>query len=100
MCYEEQNEQWERKPRVGPQNGSGVAGFVLALVAFFFSWVPVFGTLIWLCGLIFSSVGLAQAGEKQKNDLAVAGLVVSIGSLILWVCSLASCVMTLAPAFG
>lgn len=62
------------------KNGMATAGFVLALVTIFLGWIPVLGWIIWLLGLIFSSVGLAKAkkvGGKGKG-LAIAGLVISL----------------------
>jgi hypothetical protein len=62
------------------KNGIATAGFVLALVALFLGWIPVLGWIIWLLGLIFSSVGLAKAKKvKGKGKgLAIAGLVISL----------------------
>ena len=60
-------------------NGVGTAGFVLALIAVFLSWVPVLGWIIWLLGLILSFVGVF----KQPKGLAIAGLVISLIGIIL-----------------
>ena len=62
-----------------PGNGLGIAGFVLALIAVFTSWIPVLGWIIWLLGLIFSAVG----SFKKPRGLAVAGLIISLAGLIL-----------------
>ena len=35
-------------------NGMGTAGFVLALIGFFFSWIPILGWVIWFLGVLFS----------------------------------------------
>ncbi len=59
-------------------NGIGVAGFVLALIALFLGWVPVWGWLLWLLGLIFSFCGIF----KTPRGLAVAGLIISLVDLI------------------
>lgn len=59
-------------------NGMGIAGFVLALVGLFLSWVPVLGWIIWLLGLIFSCVGLF----RRPKGLAIAGLCISCLGLI------------------
>ena len=60
-------------------NGMGVAGFVLALIAAFFGWIPVLGWILWVLGLIFSFVGIF----KRPRGLAIAGLVISMIGLVL-----------------
>lgn len=60
-------------------NGTGVAGFVLALIALFLGWIPVLGWILWLLGLILSFVGIF----KKPKGLAIAGLVISLLGLIL-----------------
>ena len=60
-------------------NGVGVAGFVLALIALFFGWVPVLGWILWLLGLILSACGLFKA----PRGLAIAGLIISLIGVIL-----------------
>lgn len=62
------------------KNGMATAGFVLALITIFLGWIPVLGWIIWLLGLIFSSVGLAKAKkvEGKGKGLAIAGLVISL----------------------
>lgn len=62
-------------------NGIGVAGFVLAIIALFLGWIPIFGWLIWLLGLIFSFVGVFKA----PRGFAIAGLVISLIGIILLV---------------
>jgi ABC-type long-subunit fatty acid transport system fused permease/ATPase subunit len=62
-------------------NGVGTAGFVLAICALIFGWVPVLGWIIWLLGLILSIVGIT----RNPKGLAIAGLVISLLGLILLV---------------
>lgn len=61
-------------------NGMGIAGFVIALVSWFFCC----GSLSWL-GLIFSIIGLNNA--KRHNDsgkgISIAGLTISIIGLLI-----------------
>ncbi len=61
------------------KNGMGTAGFILALLGFFLSWIPILGWIMWLLGLIFSIVGLF----KEPKGFAVAGLIISLISLIV-----------------
>lgn len=67
-----------REP-VRASNGMGTTGFVLALIGFFLSWVPILGWIIWLLGLIFSFVGIFKA----PRGLAIAGLVISLIAFIV-----------------
>lgn len=60
-------------------NGVGTAGFVLSLIGLFFFWVPFFGWLIWLLGLILSFVGVF----KSPRGLAITGLVISLLDFVL-----------------
>lgn len=62
-------------------NGIGTAGFVLALIAIFFGWIPFLGWIIWLLGLIFSFVGVF----KEPKGLSIAGLVISLIGFILMI---------------
>ncbi len=62
------------------KNGIGTAGFVLALLAFLFCWVPVLDIILWILGAIFSLVGIFRA----PRGLAIAGTVISfIGIIVL-----------------
>lgn len=62
-------------------NGAGTAGFVMALLALIFSWVPVLDFILWILGAIFSFIGVF----KKPRGLAIAGLVISfIGIIILF----------------
>lgn len=60
-------------------NGTGTAGFVLALIALFFGWIPLAGWLLWFLGMILSFIGVF----KKPRGLAIAGLVISFIGIIL-----------------
>ena len=60
-------------------NGSGVAGFVLALLGLIFSWIPVLNWILWILGLIFSIIGVT----KKPKGLAIAGLIISFIAIIV-----------------
>lgn len=62
---------------VNRTNGLGVAGFVMALIALFLGWIPVFGWIVWVLGFIFSACGLVKA----PRGLAIAGFVISLVGL-------------------
>ncbi len=74
-------------PAGGKGNGIGVAGFVLALVGFLLGWIPVLNWILWLLGLILSGVGVT----REPRGLAIAGLVISLISLIFILVVFASC---------
>ncbi len=80
----------QQSPR---SNGIGVAGFVLALIALFLGWVPVWGWLLWLLGLIFSFCGIF----KTPRGLAVAGLIISLVDLIFLIL-LSLCILVVLSA--
>jgi hypothetical protein len=63
-------------------NGLGVAGFVLGLIGLFTPFLFLFGFL----GFLFSFIGVF----KEPRGLAIAGLVISIISLILGLVLVAS----------
>lgn len=62
-----------QQPEAKKSNGIGTAGFVLAIIAIFLSWVPTVGWILWVLGLIFSFVGVF----KEPKGLSIAGLVIS-----------------------
>ena len=63
----------------GKKNGLGIAGFVVALVALVFCWVPIFNWILWAVGLILSFIAIF----KQPKGFAIAGLVISLAGLVL-----------------
>lgn len=71
----------------GSGQGLGVAGFVISLIAFFISVVPVIGVWALIPGivaLIFCAVAFSQAKRSDSpKGLFIAGLAVSIVVLII-----------------
>lgn len=74
-------QQVYQRPR---NNGLGIAGFVLALCAWIFSWVPVVNLLTWILGLVFSFIGMFKA----PRGLAIAGFVISVIGIVILVLAL------------
>lgn len=64
------------------RNGAGVAGFVIACFALLCCWIPIFDLVFAIIGIVCSAIGLGK-DKKTGRGLAVAGLVLSIISLIL-----------------
>lgn len=59
----------------------GTAGFVLAVLALVFFWMPFVGGLMWFLGLLFSFIGLF----KRPRGLAVAGFITSLVGLVVMI---------------
>lgn len=74
-------------------NGLGIAGFVCALCAAVFSWIPILNWILWIVGLVLSGIGVT----KQPKGLAIAGLVISLVSLVL-IIAIIGCVAGVAGA--
>lgn len=77
-------------------NGIGTAGFILSIITLILGWIPIFGWIIWLLGLIFSFAGLF----RRPRGLAIAGFVVSLIDLIciLFVFALIAAALGIAGA--
>lgn len=72
-------------------NGLGTAGFVLSLIAFLISWIPIVSGILWFLGLIFSFIGLF----RSPRGLAIAGFVISF----IWIIVVCIIGATLAVYF-
>lgn len=57
------------------QNGMGIAGFTVSLISLLV--LPLF---LGMLGVILSSLGLSN--ESPKKGLAIAGLIISIFSIV------------------
>jgi hypothetical protein len=73
-------------------NGMAVAGMVLGIIGFVFSFIPcawVLGMLLGIKGVIFSGIGLGHAAKVgQGKGMAVTGLIMSILAIIwapIWI---------------
>lgn len=60
-------------------NGTGTAGFILALISLVLSWVPGVGWIVWFLGFLLSFIGMFKA----PRGLAIAGFIISIIDLII-----------------
>jgi hypothetical protein len=72
--YQNYNQPMYNQPPIQEKNGIGLAGFIISIIAFFLGWIPVFGWILWLLGLIFSTVGIF----KKPKGFAIAGLIISL----------------------
>ncbi|NYJ05832.1 DUF4190 domain-containing protein [Petropleomorpha daqingensis] len=71
-------------------NGLGIAGFVCGLVGLILCWVPWFGMLLGVVGIVLSGIAISQ-GKKRgtSTGLAIAGLVCGILAVLAFVLLLA-----------
>jgi hypothetical protein len=77
-------------PQQQPGNGIGIAGFVCGLVGLILCWVPWFGALLGLVGIVLSGIGISQGKKNGASiGLAVAGLVCGILAVLAFVLLLA-----------
>ncbi|MBR1940426.1 MAG: hypothetical protein IJ845_03725 [Bacteroidaceae bacterium] len=60
-------------------NGFGTAGFIMALLGMFLSWVPGIGWILWFLGFIFSVIGLFG----HPKGLAITGFIISIIDFVI-----------------
>ena len=60
-------------------NSLGLAGMVLSILGCMLGWIPVFGWVVWVLGLVFSSIGM----NRQPKLFALIGLVISLLSLLI-----------------
>lgn len=58
----------------------GIVGFIHALLALVLFWTPTMGKVLWVIGWIFSYFGV----HLRPRGLAIAGVVVSMDTLALW----------------
>ncbi|HXR44196.1 MAG TPA: hypothetical protein VN759_05270 [Pseudolysinimonas sp.] len=66
----------------GPKQALSITGFILGIGSIVFLWVPVFGLLVGVAGLIVSL--LARGREPQApNWMKLLGLILSIVGLAL-----------------
>ena len=75
------NPQWNNRPV--PNNGKTTAGFVLALVSLITWIIPLFGLPTSIIGLVLSINGRIET----KSGMALAGIIISIISLIFTICN-------------
>ncbi|MDR2847300.1 MAG: hypothetical protein LBV22_03110 [Mycoplasmataceae bacterium] len=57
------------------RNWAAITGFICA----FGSMIPFIGSVAFVCSIVFSSMGL----KSQKRGLAIAGLCISIGLVVI-----------------
>ena len=60
-------------------NGTGTAGFILALISLVLSWMPGVGLIVWFLGFLLSFIGMFKA----PRGLAITGFIISIIDLII-----------------
>lgn len=68
-------------PPVRPQNGMGIAGLVLGIIS-----LLLFGFILGILAIIFSSIGIQRAnnGQATNKTMAIWGLVLGIIGFVGW----------------
>ncbi len=68
-------------PPSNSTNTMGILGFIFSLLSLFIGFIPIFGWIIWVLGLVFSCIGLG----RRPRALAVAGLIISVAVVAMLV---------------
>ena len=64
---------------MGGGSGMGIAGFFLGLLGFTFWFVPYWGPILCVLGIIFGAIGI----NKPKKGFAIAGLAMGLVGIIV-----------------
>lgn len=64
-----------------PVNGFGIAGFVVALLS---CYLGTFYCIAPVVGIVLSAIGVAKREKYSVSGLAIAGLVISIVTFVIW----------------
>jgi len=66
--------------------GQAIAGFVCSILGLILVWVPFLGIILGIAGVILSVTGRNQGRSRgQSTTLAVAGLIIGLVAIGLWV---------------
>lgn len=70
-----------------PRNGLGTAALVLGIIGIVFCWIPFTGWALNILAVIFGAIGRkrALAGQATNKSSAVAGLVMGVIGLAVWI---------------
>lgn len=84
-------------PALRDKNGIATAGFVLAVLTVPLFWFIGVNVVLWVLGLVFSAIGYSRAKEPGSpgRGLAIAGLAITLGGLLLIILFFAGVVASL-----
>jgi len=69
-----------------PGNGLAVAGMVCGIVGLVFCWVPVFGWIVAVVGIVLGAIGWSKANKGARNKgMAVAGVTCGVAGIVIGV---------------
>ena len=68
-------------------SGMAVAGMVLGILSLLLFWASLLAPLLAIMGIVFSAIGLSQGSKPgwTGTGMAVAGLVCSLITAVIWV---------------
>ncbi len=72
------------QPQLGQEkklNALGLAGFIVGLLSL---WLGAYFLIASIVGLTLSIVGMTKMKNCKSNGFAIAGLIISICSLLFW----------------
>ncbi len=75
-------------PYPPPQGGNGlaVAGMVCGIVGLVLCWIPVFGWMVAVVGIVLGAIGWSKANKGARNKgMAVAGVACGVAGILLGV---------------
>jgi uncharacterized membrane protein len=65
----------------------GIAGFIISIISIIFAiFIPILGLILGIVGLILCIIQL----KKEKNGLAIAGLIINILAIAIVIINLIS----------
>lgn len=85
-----------------PRNGMGTAALVLGIIGVVLCWIPFTGWALNILAVIFGGVGIARAksGQATNKSSALAGLILGVIGLAVWIVIIVVALATWNTAFG
>jgi small-conductance mechanosensitive channel len=81
---EQQSHAYTPGPQQPQGNGMAVAGLVLGIIGLLLCWIPFFGWILALLGIVFGALGMSKAKKigGAGNGMAVAGLILGVVAML------------------
>ncbi|WP_035810374.1 hypothetical protein [Curtobacterium sp. S6] len=90
--YYPNNQYYGQPPAPQKNNIMSILGFIFAILGIVFWWIPFFGALMAIAGVVLSGIALSRRELKGLSIAGVGGVAVIIAILwtILYIASVAS----------